>query len=206
MDLKWCTMWGQMQNIPARALSQGPSPPKHLSALLALAARAAHQSYLRALGVGAWSKLSPQLLEAFLLLLPTYLKKKLSEILFLQPKRSQLHTIACSEVWRGTQKLWILTTCIITFGLLLKQRKSPGDSWRRIAMGSCHRGQHSNICQFLLFALLAHSKRCSEDQSLQTGCFPPKGKPTGLVPQLNLSQVVVSGDAGGKFGRVLVLP
>lgn len=131
--------------------------------------------------------------------------KKLSEILFLQPKRSQLHTIACSEVWRGTQKLWILTTRIITFGLLLKQRKSPGDSWRRIAMGSCHRGQHSNICQFLLFALLAHSKRCSEDQSLQTGCFPPKGKPTGLIPRLNLSQVVVSGDAGGKFGRVLVL-
>lgn len=114
-----------MQNIPAHALSQGPSPPKHLSALLALAARAAHQSYLRALGVGAWSKLSPQLLEAFLLLLPTYLKKKLSEILFLQPKRSQLHTIACSEVWRGTRKPCILTTRIITFGLLLKQRKSP---------------------------------------------------------------------------------
>lgn len=69
-------------------------------------------------------------------------------------------------------------------------------------MGSCHRGLHSDICQFLLFALLAHSKRRSEDQSLQNGCFPPKGKPTGLVPQLNLSQVVVSGDAGYEGGNL----
>lgn len=61
--------------------------------------------------------------------------------------------------------------------------------------GAVTQGCVQIFAHFSFFCLLAHSKRCSKDQSLQIGCSPPKGNPAGLVSRLNLSQVVIREDA-----------
>lgn len=88
---------------------QGPCTPKHLTTLLTLGAREAHQwqqSSLCALAVWASSKLPP---TAFGNIPLAFANEKIClEILFfLQPTRSQPHW----EEWKGAWKLCCYQTC-----------------------------------------------------------------------------------------------
>lgn len=136
--------------------------------------------------------------------------KNLPEILFLGTRVTTSYKSLFRSAERRAETQCIPSRCVITFSLAFPvfvcpfkghsrdnaAKSSPRGSWVECLLrGAVTEGCVQIFAHFSFFCLLAHSKRRSKDQSLQIGCFPPKGDPTGLVSQLNLSQVVIRGDA-----------